>query len=128
MPQNCAIFVAKFNDIAKMEVKFKEVPMWQSQQTIVKILKQVKYRFEPLNEYENNEFICVTEQKARRGPLKELMASMGAKVKDKYDFCPLTLTICGEYGSIVETMVFTREDVKRIISDVPEHYIGDMEI
>ena len=41
-------------------VNFKGEPMLASQQTIVKLLKEVKYKFEPLNEYDNTQFICVT--------------------------------------------------------------------
>lgn len=110
-----------------METKltFNDIPAWASQQTIVKILKQVKYKFEPISSYENTQFLCVTEQK-RSEPIKESLMSLGIKMKPKYSSCPLAITICGPYNGspLVEPIVFTRDDVMRIISDVPENYIG----
>ena len=109
----------------KKEIKFKDVPVWTSQQTIVKILKQVKYHFEPVSEYENTQFVCVTEQE-NYNPIKDSFKRIGLKVKKKYSQCPLAITVCGGYKNqpIVEPIVFTREDVKRIIADVPENYTG----
>jgi hypothetical protein len=106
-------------------VNFRDVPVWASQQTIVKILKQVKYGFKPVSEYENTQFYCITEQK-EYDPVKESLRTFGFKPKDKYTSCPLAITVCGMYKGepIVEPIVFTREDVKRIIADVPENYTG----
>ena len=106
-------------------INFRDVPVWSSQQTIVKILKQVKYSFKAVSEYENTQFYCVTEQK-EYDPVKASLRSFGFKPKDKYVSCPLAITVCGVYNRepLVEPIVFTREDVKNIIMDVPENYTG----
>ena len=45
--------------------------------------------------------------------------------KTKYLECPLGLCYCSDTNSTLdELLVFTQEDVKNIISDVPENYIG----
>lgn len=108
------------------KLNFKEIPVCYSQQTIVKILKQVKYHFEPVSEYENTQFACVTEVK-EKSLWNSFMKFFGVKVKDKYYNCPLMLTICGNIDtkSIDEIMVFTRDDVERILRDVPENYTGE---
>lgn len=108
------------------KISFKEVPAWTSQQTIVKILKTTKYHFEPVSEYENTQFVCVTEQEDY-DPIKDQFKRFGFKVKKKYSHCPLAITVCGSYKNqpIVEPIIFTREDVLKIISDVPENYAGE---
>lgn len=105
------------------------MPNYASQQTIVKVLRQVKYTFEPLNEYENTQFICEV-QNVKNGPFKSIAKALGAKVKDNYVSCPLSLTVCNQYSGdpIFEPMVFNREDVLKIISDVPENYVGPEEL
>ena len=106
-------------------VSFNDVPVWASQQTIVKVLRQTKYYFEPVSDYENTQFVCVTKQKNYE-PFKNVFKKFGFKPKEKYTSCPLAITVCGIYGAepIVEPMVFTREDVLKIIRDVPENYEG----
>lgn len=106
-------------------VNFKETPMFASQQTIVKLLKNVKYTFEPLNEYENTQFICVTMY-PEDDPVKSQFRRIGFKIKEKYYSCPLSLTVCGYYKGrpVQEVMVFNRNDVLNIIKDVPENYVG----
>lgn len=113
----------------ELAITFNDAPAWASQQTIVKILKQVKYKFEPINEYENNLFYCITQQKDH-DPLKNSFKKFGFKVKDKFFSCPLAITVCGFYNGlpVVEPIVFTRNDVLNIISDVPENYIGPDEL
>ncbi|MBP5458330.1 MAG: hypothetical protein J6Y37_17710 [Paludibacteraceae bacterium] len=107
-------------------INFKEVPVCYSQQTIVKILKEVKYHFEPIIDYENTQFVCVTEIK-EDDIIKSVLKFFGFKVKDKYRKCTLALTICGNTPGqpIVEPMVFTRDDVERVLRDVPENYTGE---
>lgn len=106
-------------------IRFNEAPTWASQQTIVKVLKRVKYTFEPISEYENTQFICVTRH-PEYDPIKNKFRRMGFKIKEKFYSCPLSLTVCGYYGGepVQEIMVFNREDVLNIIKDVPENYIG----
>jgi hypothetical protein len=65
------------------KISFKEVPVWTSQQTIVKVLKRTKYHFEPVSEYENTQFVCVTEQEDY-DPIKDQFKRFGFKVKKKY--------------------------------------------
>jgi hypothetical protein len=108
-----------------MDIKFNEVPTWSSQQTIVKILKGTKYHFEPVSEYENTQFVCMTQQKDY-DPFKDVVRKVGFRPKDKYSPCPLAITVCGhnQAEAIVEPIIFTREDVLKIIKDVPENYTG----
>ena len=106
-------------------INFKGEPMLASQQTIVKLLKEVKYKFEPLNEYDNTQFICVTMY-PEDDPIKTQFRRIGFKIKEKYYSCPLALTVCGFYKRrpVQEIMVFNRNDVLNIIKDVPENYVG----
>ena len=107
-------------------IKFKEIPAWESQQTIVKVLKKVKYKFEPVSDYENTQFVCITQQE-NYSPIKDTFRKFGLKAKKTYTSCPLALTVCGMYKTqpLLEPIVFTQEDVLRIIKDVPENYIGE---
>lgn len=111
---------------------FGDTPVWKSQQTIVKLLKKVKYHFEPVCEYEHTQFYCVTEQR-KENPVQDGFMKFLRKifpkmkpVKEEYADAPLALTICGEYRGVplVEPIVFTRDDVMRIIADTPETYNG----
>ena len=110
-------------------ITFKDAPVWQSQQTLVKILQKNKYKFVPLDEYGNTEFTCVVVQE-EYAPIRNALASLGIKTKTRYNFCPLSITVCGQYKGepIVEPVVFTREDVLNVIADVPENYVGDVEL
>lgn len=109
------------------KLTFNEAPVWASQQTIVKILKDVKYTFEPVSQYENTQFYCMTSQKLNE-PLRDKLRKIGfKKIKERYYKCPLAVTMKGGlYSSnpIVEPIVFNQSDVTKIISDVPENYVG----
>lgn len=53
---------------------------------------------------------------------------MGFSIEDKFYFCPLTLTSpCIKLENDVP-VVFTREEIMNIITDVPDKYVGDKNI
>lgn len=107
-----------------IELKFKEQESLYSQQTIVKVLRTRQYYFKPINEYENTQFHCMVKCRKTNAFGKFLNFLLG----DKTDYveCPLMIDVCGDFGTpIVEPFVFTRDDVARIIKDVPETYVGE---
>ena len=109
---------------AMSELKFADHKDCFSQQTIVKMLRGVNYRFEPITEYGNEQFYCVTECK-ETNKIKDLLLRLGIKVKYKTFEGRLGLLMCGKYcDQIIEPMVFTRDDVQRILMDVPGRYVG----
>ena len=108
------------------KLTFSELPVWASQQTIVKVLKNTKYTFEPVSQYENTQFYCMTNQRLNE-PVRDAFRRMGFKVKEHYYTCPLAITVKGGMYSkdpVVEPIVFNQTDVAKIISDVPENYVG----
>ena len=111
-------------------IKFKEGTKFNSQQTIVKVLKDKKYEFEPINEYQNTLFYCVTlceDPDWLKDFLSKLFGWAGFKYKKRYVKCPLMITVCGGLypNSVYEPIVFNREEVEGIISDLPENYVGE---
>ena len=107
-----------------IDLKFKEPETLYSQQTIVKVLRERKYYFKPINEYENTQFNCMILCRKTNAFGKFLNFLLG----DKADYveCPLMIDVCGDFGKpIVEPFVFTRDDVARIIKDVPDTYVGE---
>ena len=107
-----------------IELKFKATESRYSQQTIVKVLREREYFFKPINEYENTQFHCMIRCRKTNVFGKWINRLLG----DKTDYveCPLMIDVCGDFGTpIVEPFVFTRDDVARIIKDVPETYIGE---
>ena len=109
---------------ANNSVTFRDIPDCNSQQTIVKMLRDRKYDFEQVNEYDNTQFYCVTECQEDNG-FKDFLWRLGIKCKYKVSRCKMAIVLCGKYSeTIFEPMVFTRNDVLRIIKDVPETYIG----
>ena len=108
----------------KVELKFSEPKALYSQQTIVKVLRERQYYFKPINEYENTQFYCIIRCRKQNWGGK-ILTFLFADNTD-YVECPLMIDVCGDFGKpIVEPFVFTRDDVVRIISDVPETYVGE---
>ena len=104
---------------------FKEPETLYSQQTIVKILRNRHYYFKPINEYENTQFYCMVVCSKQMNIFEKLLNFI---LGDKTDYvdCPLMIDVNGEYGKpVMENFVFTRDDVSRIIADVPETYVGE---
>lgn len=108
------------------QINFKEKETVSSQQTIVLILKNYKYFFQSISEYDNNNFKCMIMHEEPNLFFK-LFSHFGYKgQKNRVVMSPLMLcTYTTTNNEINELMVFTQEDVKKIISDVPENYIGE---
>ena len=111
------------------EVKFNEKAKINSQQTLVKFLKEKKYYFKPVSEYSNSDFYCMVKCEMHNAffdMLHELFGWAGAKERVTFVDSPIAFSICaGSYNEQMEPVVFTQEDVKKIITDVPENYIGE---
>ncbi len=107
------------------ELKFVTNEPCYSQQTIVKMLKRNHYRFEPIDEYGNENFYCVVLY-PETSLFKDFFKKLGFKVNYKVFEGKMGLITCGKYcDSCIEPMVFTRDDIQRIIRDVPDNYVGD---
>lgn len=113
-----------------MEIKFSEQQVIKSQRTIVHILRNMKYTFQPISKYDNNYFYCIIhcEQKEPKAIvwLRKYLNWLLPRPKNEYIDYRLTLSFrdCNDYY-IDEPMVFNRQEVKNIVSDVPDNYIGE---
>lgn len=112
-----------------VEIKFKNMETYNSQQSIVKFLSGVKYSFAPINDYDNTQFYCMIKCAEKDYAFEwfyQVFKKWGAKRKEiKYFEYPLSLTVCSCLAERNEIpIVFTREEVQNIINDVPENYIG----
>lgn len=110
-------------------INFENPKQLNSQQTIVLVLKQHKYYFKSISEYDNSNFYCIIVHEnvdTIGNMLYKIFGRFGYKEPTtKYLECPLGLCYCSDTNSTLdELLVFTQEDVKNIISDVPENYIG----
>ena len=112
-----------------MEIKFKECMPYKSQQSIAIFLKNFNYYFVQATEYDNKNFFCMIkcpEKEIMKDFFYSLIKWTGAKKKTKYFDYRLNLTFCACSTERAEMpMLFTQEDVKNIIADVPENYVGD---
>ena len=113
-----------------MEIKFNEQQVIKSQRTIANVLKNVKYTFRPISKYDNNFFYCMIRCQERENPilawLRKYVKWLIPKAKVEYMDYRLKISFrdCNEYY-IDEPMVFSRHEVKNIVADVPENYIGE---
>lgn len=111
----------------KVNLIFKDQESLYSQQTIVKVLRERSYYFKPINEYENTQFYCMVVCRKQHVFGKFLNFILGDR-NDNVE-CPLMIDVCGDFGRpIVEPFVFTRDDVMRIIRDVPDTYVGSQKL
>ena len=109
-------------------ITFKEKESFRTQQTIAKVLRERKYFFIPITEYDNEHFYCMTkcvDETTFSAQLYRAFKWLGVKRRDKYINCPLSIVICGKYSTVSEPFVFNREDVLNIVSDIPENYVGE---
>ena len=107
------------------ELKFVANEPCYSQQTIVKMLSKNPYRFEPIDEYGNENFYCVVLYE-ETSLIKDFLKKLGIKVKYKTYEGKMGLITCGKYcDTCIEPMVFTRDDIQRILRDVPDNYVGN---
>lgn len=115
-----------------MQIDFKEKTTLNSQQTIVKFLRERKYCFKPITEYDNSMFYCIIKceyHNAFFDMLHDLFGWAGVKQRITYVDCPLSLSVCEGYSnSAIEPIIFTQEDIIKILKDVPENYVGETEL
>lgn len=115
-----------------MNIDFKEKTAYNSQQTIVKFLRSRKYCFKPITEYDNAMFYCIIKCEAHNAffdMMHELFGWAGVKQRISYHDCPLSISVCEGYSnSAVEPIIFTQEDIKKILLDVPENYVGEFNL
>ena len=113
-----------------MEIKFNEQRQTKSQRTIVAVLKQVKYTFTPISKYDNMYFYCIIHCEQKEHPfftwLRKYAKWLAPRMKFEYIDYRLSLTFrdCNDMY-IDEPMVFSRQEVKNIVEDIPENYIGE---
>ena len=105
------------------ELKFAEEEACYSQQTLVKMLSDSNYKFVPISDYGNDQFYCYVEYRELNS-VKDFLTRLGFNVKYKTYFGKLGLIMSGKFRDTVEPIVFTRDDVKRVLMDVPDTYVG----
>ena len=108
------------------EIKFSPMKPFSSQQTIALFLRDKQYYFRSVSAYENTMFYCVIRKPEFRNTC---LGDIFKKHETKYNEYILTLSL-DKGGSDAEEMymVFTQEDVKNIVKDAPEGYIGEWEL
>lgn len=111
-------------------INFEDVEKCRSQRTIVKVLSTHEYYFVRVNEYDNNFFTCIVKCKIKDFSfiefLQKIRTILGKPRKNKYTEIVLSLGISGENGEVIlEPIVFSREEIDQIISDIPSTYIGE---
>lgn len=113
-----------------MEIKFNEQMAIKSQRTIASVLRNVKYTFLPISKYDNNFFYCIIHCEEKESPLFQWLRKyakwIAPKMKNEYVDYRLKLSFrnCDDLY-VDEPMVFSRQEVKNIVADVPENYIGE---
>lgn len=104
-------------------IKFKQTAPVMSQMAIVSILKTHQYYFEPVNDFCNYYFYLVV--KVARETLFTRVFHKTPSFNETY----LAIDVCGgDFCDVRRRMVFTRDDIQKILSDVPENYIGEAEL
>lgn len=113
-----------------MEIKFNEQRPSKSQRTIAAVLKQAKYTFTPISKYDNMYFYCIIHCEQKEPPfftwLRKYAKWLAPRMKYEYIDHRLSLTFrnCDDMY-VDEPMVFSRQEVKNIVEDIPENYIGE---
>lgn len=113
-----------------MEIKFNEQMAIKSQRTIASVLRNVKYTFLPISKYDNNFFYCIIHCEEKENPffqwLRKYAKWLAPKIRHEYMDYRLKLSFrnCDDLY-VDEPMVFSRQEVKNIVADVPENYIGE---
>lgn len=113
-----------------MEIRFNEQQAMKSQRTIVAILRNVKYTFRAISKYDNSFFYCEIHCPQEEDPIvvwfRKYMPWFFPKRKNDYIDYRLSLSFrdCSD-RYIDEPIVFSRQEVKNIVADVPENYIGE---
>ena len=113
-----------------MEIKFNEQVAIKSQRTVVNVLKNVQYTFLPISKYDNNFFYCIIHCEEKESAffqwLREHAKWLAPKPRNEYIDYRLKLSFRNCINLYVdEPMVFSRQEVKNIVADVPENYIGE---
>ena len=113
-------------------IKFNEQKEIFSQRTLVKILSNSKYKFIPVNEYDNNYFVCILKCEVKDNLTEffyRCVSVLNIKRKPKFIEQPLSISVTGCYGEqVIEPIVFDREEVCKIVKDIPENYIGEAKL
>lgn len=112
-----------------MEIKFNENNNYKSQQTLVSLLKEHKFYFEPINAYENTMFYLVirwSEKKKAAGLLNKLFGWAHKVNEERFYERRLSYQVWDDESFLMtEPCVYTRQDVLDILSDTHENYVGE---
>lgn len=109
-------------------INFNKSSEYKSQQTLVNLLEEHFFYFEPINEYDNNMFYLViryTERKKGASMVNKLFG-WAHKVEENRIFeRKLSYLTWDEDGyERLKPCVYTRQDVINILSDTNRLYIG----
>lgn len=108
-------------------ISFKEKQGFMAQQTLSNLLSKHKYLFKKVDYYTDDAYYCFVAYKFKRFK-SEFFQKWFSKYLEDFTTSmePLTILNYDEYGDIVyEKMIFTKDDIKNIISDNPDNYIGE---
>lgn len=112
-----------------MEIKFNDNNNCKSQQTLVSLLKTHKFRFEPINAYENTMFYLVvrwSERKRAAGFLNKIFGWAHRVSEERFYERRLSYQTWDNEGFLTsEPCVYTRDDILDILSDTHENYVGE---
>lgn len=110
-------------------VNFSEKKETKFQVSVIKMLENYKFTFIPINEYSNEHFYCSV-----LAPKHPNMSNWGRRIskflglhdpdEEMVEFT-LSMTMYNNYDVVERIpMVFTQKDVKLIITDLPDNYVG----
>lgn len=109
-------------------INFNNSTEYKSQQTLVKLLEEHSFYFEPINEYDNNMFYLIiqyTEKKRGANFFNKFFGWAHKVDEDKIFERRLSYLTWDDNGfEILKPCVYTRQDISNILSDTNLQYIG----
>lgn len=111
-----------------MDIKFNEPKPIMSQRTLAKILEKHKYYFEPINDYTDELFYCIIKCEKRHEFLEflyKIFRMRFLKPKEEYIDTPLEFHVANLSYQEFIPLVIDKEEIIKIIKDVPENYAGE---
>lgn len=109
-------------------INFNNSTEYKSQQTLVSILEDHNFYFEPINEYDNNMFYLIvqyTEKKRGANFINKIFGWAHKVDEDKIFERRLSYLTWDDDGfERLKPCVYTRQDIINILSDTNRLYIG----
>lgn len=113
------------------KLNFSEAKAFHSQHSLVNFLQDFNYYFKRINDYDNNHFYLMLDTRCD----DENESSFTKKAKKLFGQQNQQLGMCMQFSIqccngdyISKPLVLNRQEVQAIFDDIPQNYVGDMEI